>query len=144
MGIIVSFVLSIMLFFLADMIEFPFYLMLLFSGINLEDLVIGLFFAFILSFFSGFIIGTIYKKLFSKFYHQGALSQITLYISIFIVYLSFRLIISENPEYRFGYKYMIESGYFKIEELKELIASLIALTCGFLWVIKPSYFNFKN
>ena len=85
MGIIVSFVLSIMLFFLADMIEFPFYLMLLFSGINLEDLVIGLFFAFILSFFSGFIIGTIYKKLFSKFYHQGALSQITLYISIFIV-----------------------------------------------------------
>jgi hypothetical protein len=50
----------------------------------------------------------------------------------------------ENPEYRLGYKYLIESGYFKIEELKELIASIIALTCGFLLVIKPSYFNFKN
>ena len=67
MGIIVSFVLSIMLFFLADMIEFPFYLMLLFSGINLEDLVIGLFFAFILSFFLGLLLVQFIKNYFLSF-----------------------------------------------------------------------------
>ena len=125
---------------LSDFLTTPLYIFIMLTGADLDNSAVNIFVTFILSFFVGFLIAIIYKKLFSDYYNEGTLGNITLFMSVVPAFLLMKLLLSKNPETSSLYSHFIESGFFTMDEILPLTVSLFSSVIGFVLVIKPRYF----